>query len=209
MIDPGPRGRRRTAIEDAHLVVDQVDLVEPRVERAERLAQRRIERIDRAVAVGRRVQRLAVDLDLDRRLGQHLAAVALLDEAGVVDDPERRRVVGGVAADEQLEAGLGPLEREPIGLELLDQLRQLARVDDALELMAELLGPDRDVGAPAELGHDQPALVADRGRIDVLVAPLDLGHGRPVDAALVGERGAPDVGLVVVGRDVGDLGDRP
>ena len=94
---------------------------------------------------------LAVDLDLDRRLGQQLAAVALLDEAGVVDDPERRRVVGGVAADEQLEARLGALEREPVGLELLDQLRQLARVDDALELMAELLGPDRGVGPAAEL----------------------------------------------------------
>ena len=196
--DPGPGRGRRAAVEDAHLVVDQVDVVEPRVERAERLAQGGVERVDRAVAVGGGVERLAVDLDLDGRLGQQLAAVALLDQAGVVDDPERRGVVGGMAADEQLEARLGALERQPVRLELLDQRGQLARVDDALELEAELLGTDRGVGAPAELGHDQAPGVADRGRVDVLVAPLDLGHGRPVDAALVGERGPPDVRLVVV-----------
>ena len=71
-----------------------MDLVDARVERAERLAQGRVEGVDRAVAVGRGVEDLAVDLDLDGRLGEQLAAVALLDEAGVVDDPERRRVVG-------------------------------------------------------------------------------------------------------------------
>ena len=81
MIDPGPGGRRRPAVEDAHLVVDEVDVVDARVERAERLAQGGVERVDRAVAVGGGVQHLAVDLDLDGRLGQQLAAVALLDEA--------------------------------------------------------------------------------------------------------------------------------
>ena len=78
------------AVEDADLVVDEVDVVDRRVERPERLAQRGVEGVDRAVAVGRGVQGLAVDLDLDRRLGQQLAPVALLHEAGVVDDPERR-----------------------------------------------------------------------------------------------------------------------
>ena len=113
--DPGPGRGRRVAVEDAHLVVDEVDVVDARVERAERLAQRGVEGVDRAVAVGGGVQDLAVDLDLDRRLGEELAAVALLDEAGVVDDPERRRVVGRVAPDEQLERGLGALEREALG----------------------------------------------------------------------------------------------
>ena len=80
---------------------------------------------------------------------------------------------------------------------------------DAVELVAELLGPELGVGPAAELADDEPALVADARRVDVLVAPLDLGHGRAVDAALVGERRAADVGLVVVGRDVGDLGHAP
>ena len=114
-----------------------------------------------------------------------------------------------MAADQQLEAGLGALECEPLVLELLDELAEDLGVDDAVELVAELLRPDPGVRLAAELADDEPADVADGGRVDVLVAPLDLGHGRAVDAALVGERRPADVRLVVVGVLVGDLGDRP
>ena len=68
-----------------------MDRVELGVERAEGLAQGRVEGVDRAVAVGRRVQDLAGHLDLDRRLGEQLLAVALLDEDREVEDPERGR----------------------------------------------------------------------------------------------------------------------
>ena len=111
-----------------------------------------------------------------------------------------------MAADEQLERRLGALERQAVGLELLDEPRQLARVD-ALELVPQLARPDGRVRPAAELGDDEPAGVPDGARLDVLVRPLDLGDGRPVDAALVGERRPADVRLVVVGREVGDLGD--
>ena len=84
-----------------------------------------------------------------------------------------------------------------------------SRGSTPVELVAELLGPELRVGPAAELGDDEPALVADDRRVDVLVAPLDLGHRRAVDAALVGERRPADVRLVVGGRDVGDLGDAP
>ena len=103
-----------------------------------------------------------------------------------------------MAPDQELERGLGALEGEPVGLELLDQLGQRAGIDRAVEAVAELLGPELGVGPAAELADDQPALVADQGRVDVLVAPLDLGHGRAVDPALVGEGRAADVRLVVV-----------
>ena len=119
---PRPGGRRRVAVEDPDLVVVQVDAVDVRVERPQRLAQRGVEGVDGAVAVGGGVEDLAVDLDLDGRLGEQLAALALLDEAGVVEDPERRRVVRLVAPDQQLEARLGALEREALVLELLDEL---------------------------------------------------------------------------------------
>src|SRR4029077_13355655 len=62
---PGPGGRRRVAVEDPDLVVVQVDSVELGIEGPERLAQRRVQRVDRSVAVGRGVQDLARDLDLD------------------------------------------------------------------------------------------------------------------------------------------------
>ena len=80
---------------------------------------------------------------------------------------------------------------------------------DAVELVAQLARPDRRVGLAAQLRDDEAPGVADRRRVHVLVAALDLGHRRAVDAALVGERRPADVRLVVVGVDVGDLGDRP
>ena len=66
-LDDHPRARARwpLAVEDADLVVDEVHVVERGVERAQRLAQRQVERVDRPVAVGRGVEHLAVDLDLD------------------------------------------------------------------------------------------------------------------------------------------------
>ena len=196
---PRPGGRRRVAVEDPDLVVVQVDVVELRVERPERLAERRVERVDRAVAVGRGVEDLAVDLDLDRRLGEELAARALLDEAGVVDDPERRGVVRLVAADQELEARLGALEREALALELLDELAQDLAGRRRRRAGGRAARPGSRVFArpPSSLTTSRPC-VADRGRVDVLVAPLDLGDRGAVDAALVGERRPADVRLVVV-----------
>ena len=56
-----------------------MDILDARVERSERFAQCGVQSVDRTVAVGRGVQDLAVDLDLDGRLGQQLPAVPLLD----------------------------------------------------------------------------------------------------------------------------------
>ena len=188
--DPRPRRRRRLAVEDAHLVVDEVHRLELRVERRERLAQRGVERVDRAVAVGRGVEDLALDLDLDGRLGQQLPALALLGERGVVDDPEGRLVAGRLAPDEQLERGLRALEREALVLELLDRLRQDLRVDEPSSRWPSCSARMPRVGAAAQLGDHEAALVADELGVDVLVAALDLGHRGAVDAALVRERGA-------------------
>ncbi len=88
--DAGARRRRAGPVEDAHLVVHEVDGIEDRVERPQRLAQRAVERVHGTVAVGGGVEHLAGDLDLDGGLGQQLPARPLLDQRRVVDDPERR-----------------------------------------------------------------------------------------------------------------------
>ena len=48
-----------------------------------------------------------------------------------------------MAADQQLEARLGALECEALVLQLLDELAEDLGVDDAVELVAELLSPIR------------------------------------------------------------------
>ena len=56
------------ALEDADLVVDELEVLDYRLVLAEVLAQRLVERVDRAVAFGGRDQLLVADLDLDDRL---------------------------------------------------------------------------------------------------------------------------------------------
>ena len=63
------------------------------------------------------------------------------------------------------------------------------------------------VAAPGQLADHHAQLVADQRRVDVLVALGHLGDGRDVDAALVREGAAPDIGRVGVGVEVGDRGD--
>ncbi len=111
-----------------------------------------------------------------------------------------------MAADEQLEGRLRALEAGALRLELLDELAQLARIDDTLQLVAELLRAPLGVDAAAELADHEACLVADERRVDVLVGMADPGRRRAVDAALVGEGAGSDVRRVGVGRDVGDLG---
>src|SRR3989304_2846318 len=66
----------------------------------------------------------------------------------------------------------------------------------------------RPGGTPpaAELAHDEPRLIADDGRVDVLVRVADAHRGGAVDAALVGEGARADVRCVGVRRGSGELG---
>ena len=70
--DPGDRAGAVGFVEDADLVVGQLDLGQVRVAVGDRAAQGLVERVDRAVALGDADVALAVDLDLDRRLGLDL-----------------------------------------------------------------------------------------------------------------------------------------
>ena len=133
---------------------------------------------------------------------------SLLDEAGVVDDPERRDVARLVAPDEQLEARLGALERQPSASSCLMSFDSSRGSTTPSSWWPSCSARISVFALPPSSRHDEAADVADRRRVDVLVAPLDLGDRRAVDAALVGERRPADVRLVVVGLRVGDLGDR-
>ena len=69
----------------------------------QRVAQRAIERVDRAVALGRADVALAVDPDLDRGLGLDVAVGALLDDRPPRLEPEQGLVLAGLLSQQQLE----------------------------------------------------------------------------------------------------------
>src|SRR5919197_2889183 len=141
-------------VEDAHLVVDELDVLQVGVDLADRVAQRCVERVDRAVALGRADVALAFDPDLDRRLGLHLPVGALLDDHPPRLQAEQRLGVPGLAPQEQVERPVCGLELVPAVLEQLDA------VDHPLGGRVVELQPRGDGalgnGVPArELGHEQ------------------------------------------------------
>ena len=207
-VDEHARGRAGAVVlvEDADLVVDELDVLEVRVDLADRVAQRGVERVDRAVALGRADVALAVDPDLDRRLGLDLAVGALLDDHAPGLQAEERLVVAGLAAQQQLEGAVGGLELVAAVLERLDA------VDDALRRRrrrgrARRPRPSRPTvwrPASSETSSSRgcrpaPGRRARRSRVGA--------HAGDVQAALVGEGVAPDVGLGAVGRAVEQLVD--
>jgi hypothetical protein len=147
----GHRARAVGLIEDTDLEVDEVDVLQVRVYLADRVAQRPVQRVDRAIALGRSHVALASHPDLDRGLGGRVAVGVLLD-----DDPPglefEQRLIGFICltADEQLERSVGRLELETGVLELLDA------VDDPLGQLpvrhnAHLARPLDDRGPAREL----------------------------------------------------------
>ena len=116
------RAGRLPLVEDADLVVDEADVAQVRVALADRVAQRAVERVDRAVALRRAHVALAVDPDLDRRLGLDRAVLALLGDHAPGLQAEQRLVVAGLAPDQQVERAVGGLELEAAVLERLDAL---------------------------------------------------------------------------------------
>ena len=117
---PGDRVGAVRALEDADLVVDQVELGQVGVGPLERGAQRPVERVDRTVALAGRDQPLALGLQLDGGLARDGAVRAPLD-----DHPPRldREVPASLARDhvahQQLEGRVRGLERPPLRLEVL------------------------------------------------------------------------------------------
>ena len=155
-------------------------------------AQRPVERVDGAVALGRAHVALAVDPDLDRGLGLHPAVLALLDDRPPRLEPEQRLVLAGLLADQQVERAVGRLELVAAVLEVLDP------IDDACGGLAVHVAAGLDGALARQLGDQDAAVGAHLRRVDVLEGarvPVDPGH---VHAALVSERVGAHVGLVRV-----------
>ena len=118
------------------------------------------------------------------------------------------RGIAARAVHEQLERRLGAFERVPAELELLDLVGDTPRQSAVLgEVDAEGRRFLEHRAAPRLLRDHRVALVADLGRVDVLIRVRGLAHRVDVLAALVRERGLADVRRREGRGDVGDLGD--
>ena len=174
-------------VEDADLVVDELDVAQVRVDLGDRVAQRGVERVDRPVALGGADVALAVDPDLDRRLGLDLAVGALLDDHPPRLEREQRLVLAALAPHQQLERAVGRLEvvaaraRAPSR----DRRSRVAVASSTVRPAAAAFSAA--VPRPDELGDEQLAAVADEVGIDVLEGRRVGPHARDVHPALVGE----------------------
>ncbi len=206
-IDEHPccRGGAVYTVEDAHLVVGELDLVEAGEHRREGFAERAIEGVDGTVSLARGVVDIIIHPHLDGCFGYHATAVSVLYDGGVVDEFEGRCVCLLAAVKHHCHRRFGGLEREPARLELLDARKHIGNV--AAGFHTELFRLAQQVSAPGELAHDDAHLVPYQFRIDVLIGLRVPPHRGHVDAALVGEGAAADVCRMIVGREVCNLGD--
>ena len=197
-VEQHARGRagRLPLVEDADLVVDELDVAQVRQALADRGPQRAVERVHRAVALGRAHEALGADPELDRRLGLDAPVGALLGDHAPGLEREQRLVVARLAPDQQLEGAVGGLELEAAVLELLDALDH-PRGGRVVEVAAGV-GDHRALAG--ELGDEHLAGVADLGRVDVLERQRVGVDARDVHPALVRERVLAHVGLVGVRR---------
>ena len=194
-------------VEDAHLVVHELDVAQMRVLLRDGLAQRRVEGVDRAVALGGADDALAADVDLDGRLHVGLAALALLDDHAEALEGEQRLVRRQLVAQQQVERGVGRLVVVAAVLALLEPLEHDGdALVVALELQADVAGAAQHRALARELRDEDALLAAHDGGVDVLEGLRRLLHGGHVQPALVGEGRLAHVGLVRADGGVADVG---
>ena len=140
-----------------------------------------------AVAFAHGVFEPAVDADLHGRLGGQRPLGVGFDIDTIVHALELRLIQAEALFDEQIERRLGCLELVALVLQVLHQVAELD-ADLLVVLDCVLGGLGEDVRLPRKLADQDAALVADQGRVDVLVARRHARHAVGVHAALVRER---------------------
>ena len=180
-------------VEHADLEVGQMQPGQLRVGRADRLAQRGVEGVDRAVALGGGEHALVADVDLDGRLVVTVAVRPLFGDHPEGLQREERLLPARRGAQQQLERTVGDLEVVAAVLEVLELLEHVGQ-RGRVELQAELVRLHLQGGLAGQLAHHEAGAVADGVGRDVLVGVGPAGDGADVQAGLVGERRAPTKG---------------
>ena len=199
------------ALQDADLVVDQLQLGELRVDPLQAHAQRPVQRVDRAVALGGGDDPLALGPQLHGRLVGVRAVGAVLDDRPPGLDAgssARAPALGPRRAAAARRRRRRPRTCSPCSSRSLT--RSTTRPTSSRSpprSMPSSLPLSSMEARPGHVGDQHPHGVADQLGVDVLVeVGVDLDRGG-VQSGLVGEGGDTHVGLVGGGREVDDLGD--
>jgi len=171
-----------------------------------RAAQGAVEGVDRSVSLRDPHVALAVDPDLDRRLGLYAPVLALLGHHPKALELKQRLVLARLAAQQQLERGVGGLVVVAAVLTLLEPFQGPLR-NVVVDFEPRRLGSADDRALARQLRDQHVATVADQLRIGVLEGAHVGAHPGDVHAALVRERVSPHIGLVRVRHRIADLVD--
>ncbi len=179
---------------------------EIREDRLNRLPQCRVQCVDGAVTFTDDVNDVAIDPQLDRCFGHCGRIVGRFDVHSEMDAVELRFVCAGDLLDQQVERRFRRFELVALSLEVLhsfkDAFHQFGIVGD---FVLRRLG--HDVRPAGQFADQNSTFVANEFRFDVLVAFRDAINRMDVHAALVSERAATDVRLVVAKVHVRQLVD--
>ena len=194
--------------QDPDLEVDEGDVADRGVEAFKCLAEREVERVDRAVAFRRCELGDAADAELDRGLGDYAVVRAAL----VDDDAEAlQREVGRPQVHDLVhqhdERSLGGFVFVSGALPALELLKPGISEAGIPEVDAEFRGFQREGLAAGELGDEDAAAVADGFRTDVFERGGILGDGVDMEPRLVRESAFADVRSVGVRAHVCLLAD--
>ena len=164
--------------------------------------------MDRPVAFSHSKSLLAADAEAHHgfAIGRALGA-ARGDVVG--GDLERRGLaLADMATEQERERGFGVLETPTAVLELLQLVERGGGGGIvAVKVDAEGLRLEDDVTAAGLVADEHGALIADDGRIDMLVGGGELPDGVHVRAAFVGEGRSTDPRATRIGGEVGDAVD--
>src|SRR6266850_712694 len=213
-LDQHPRYRLGAAIEDTDAVVDQLQAFDVFLVFAEILAQRDVKRVDGTVALRRRDQFLAVDVDLHHRHCHRdaltVGVVALFDIDIELFDPEIFRHLAKRTPCQQIERRVGGLVGIARGLALLQFLDETGQLWVFLVVGNACPFQFGDhVGAAGLIGYQHLAVIADRLGRHVFIGLRILEHCRSVNAGFGHERAFADIGRVSIGCTIEHVVQRP
>ena len=203
---PGDRAGALAALEDAHLVVDQLERAPARGRSARRASRSALSRaftgpLPSPVAMIRSPPACTLTVASLTTVPSVRCSTMARHDSTVKCRLREPSTSSRSSSSNDASAASNVQPRASRSLTLVDHPAE--RVPVVAEVVAELAALQLDRGPPGHVGDEHPHVVAHQRRVDVLVEHRVHLDGAGVQAGLVRERRQAHVRLVLVGRHVG------